>query len=147
MSSHDLFSVSGSSPTPKKRTAIPKANFRIEHHGSVCLIVPLCSSARDWLDKTHRQRRRVSTLLPDRRNRTPLPASDHRGHSARWAGGAMSRKNEEAQGTSSVSFRVPDFVGEVRVEYTEIEVIVQMADIQDAAKLVDALQRPLTDRQ
>jgi len=59
----------------------------------------------------------------------------------------MSRKNEEAQGTSSVSFRVPDFVGEDRVEYTEIEVIVQMADIQDAAKLVDALQRPLTDRQ
>jgi hypothetical protein len=51
MSSHDLFSVSGSSPTPKKRTAFPKADFRIEHHGSIILIVPLCTSARDWLDK------------------------------------------------------------------------------------------------
>jgi hypothetical protein len=50
MSSYDLFAVSGTSPTPKKRTAIPKANFRIEHHGSVCLIVPLCVSAREWLD-------------------------------------------------------------------------------------------------
>ena len=48
MSSHDLFSVSGSSPT-KKKTAIPKANFRI--HTSICLIVPLCASARDWLDE------------------------------------------------------------------------------------------------
>jgi hypothetical protein len=51
MSSHDLFSVSGTSPTQKKRTAIPKANFRLENHGSVCLIVPLCASARDWLDE------------------------------------------------------------------------------------------------
>ena len=51
MSLHDLFSVSGSSPTQKKKTAIPKANFRIEHHGSVCLIVPLCASGRDWLDE------------------------------------------------------------------------------------------------
>jgi len=51
MSSHDLFSVSGTSPTPRKKTAIPKANFRIEFHGSVCLIVPLCASGRDWLDR------------------------------------------------------------------------------------------------
>jgi hypothetical protein len=51
MSSHDLFAVSSSSPTPRKRTAIPKANFRIEHHGSIILIVPLCASAREWLDK------------------------------------------------------------------------------------------------
>jgi hypothetical protein len=51
MSSHDLFSVSGTSPTPKKRTAIPKADFRIENHGSVCLIVPLCASGREWLDE------------------------------------------------------------------------------------------------
>ena len=50
MSSHDLLSVSGSSPTQKKKTAIPKANFRIEHHGSTILIVPLCASAREWLD-------------------------------------------------------------------------------------------------
>jgi hypothetical protein len=51
MSSHDSFVSSGTSPTPKKRTAIPKANFRIEHHGSIILIVPLCASARDWLDE------------------------------------------------------------------------------------------------
>ena len=38
----------------------------------------------------------------------------------------MSRKKEEPQGTSSVSFRVPDFVGEDGVEYTDIEVIVEM---------------------
>jgi hypothetical protein len=51
MSSHDLFSVSGSSPTQKKKTAIPQAHFRIENHTSIILIVPLCSSAREWLDK------------------------------------------------------------------------------------------------
>jgi hypothetical protein len=45
------FSAFGSSPNQKKRTAIPKANFRIEHHGSIILIVPLCASARDWLDE------------------------------------------------------------------------------------------------
>jgi hypothetical protein len=44
MSSHDLFLVSGTSPTQKRKTAIPKANFRIEHHGSIILIVPLCAS-------------------------------------------------------------------------------------------------------
>jgi len=47
----DLFSVFGSSPTQKKKTAIPKSNFRIEHHGSIILIVPLCAFARDWLDE------------------------------------------------------------------------------------------------
>jgi hypothetical protein len=51
MSSHDSFVSSGTSPTQKKRSAIPKANFRIEHHGSIVLIVPLCASARDWLDE------------------------------------------------------------------------------------------------
>jgi hypothetical protein len=52
----------------------------------------------------------------------------------------MSRKNEEPQGTSSVSFRVPDFVGEDGVEYTDIEVIVEMdGDIRDAVQLVKAL--------
>jgi hypothetical protein len=59
----------------------------------------------------------------------------------------MSRKNEEPQGTSSVSFRVPDFVGEDGVEYTDIEVIVEMdGDIRDAVQLVKALERPLTER-
>ena len=56
----------------------------------------------------------------------------------------MSHKKEEPQGTSSVSFRVPDFVGEDGVEYTNIEVIVQMdGDIRDAVQLVKTLERPL----
>ena len=59
----------------------------------------------------------------------------------------MSRRKEEPQGTSSVSFRVPDFVGEDGVEYTDIEVIVEMdGDIRDAVQLVKALERPLTER-
>jgi hypothetical protein len=59
----------------------------------------------------------------------------------------MSRKNDEPQGTSSVSFRVPDFVGEDGVEYTDIEVVVEMdGDIRDAVQLVKTLERPLTER-
>jgi hypothetical protein len=59
----------------------------------------------------------------------------------------MSRKNEEPRGTSSVSFRVPDFVGEDGVSYTHIEVIVEMdGDIRDAVQLVKTLERPLTER-
>jgi len=55
----------------------------------------------------------------------------------------MSRKNEEPKATSIVSFRVPDFVGEDGVEYTDIEVIVEMdGDIRDATKLADSLQQP-----
>jgi hypothetical protein len=39
---------------------------------------------------------------------------------------------------------VPDFVGEDGVEYTDIEVIVEMdGDIRDAANLADSLQRPV----
>jgi len=60
----------------------------------------------------------------------------------------MSRKNEEPQATNSVSFRVPDFVGEDGVEYTDIEVIVEMdGEIRDAVELVKTLERPLTERQ
>ena len=51
MSSHDLFSVSGTSPTPRKKTVFPKADFRVENHGSIILIVPLGASGRDWLDR------------------------------------------------------------------------------------------------
>ena len=58
----------------------------------------------------------------------------------------MSRKNEEPQ-DSSVTFRVPDFVGEDGVEYTDIEVTVQMdGDIRDTADVAEALQRPWTER-
>jgi hypothetical protein len=56
----------------------------------------------------------------------------------------MSRKNEETHATSRVSFRVPDFVGEDGIEYTDIEVIVEMdGAIRDTVKLVDALLRPV----
>jgi hypothetical protein len=51
MSSHNSFSVSDSSPTQKTTTAIPKANFRVEFHASICLIVPLCASGRGWLNE------------------------------------------------------------------------------------------------
>ena len=46
---------------------------------------------------------------------------------------------------SSVSFRVPDFVGEDGTVFSEIEVIVQSdddGDIHDAVRLVETLQRP-----
>jgi hypothetical protein len=59
----------------------------------------------------------------------------------------MREKNEEKQGTSSVSFHVPDFVGEDGVEYTDIEVIVEMdGDIRDTVQLVKTLERPLRER-
>jgi hypothetical protein len=56
----------------------------------------------------------------------------------------MSRKNEEPQGSSSVTFRVPDFVDADGIEYTDIEVIVEMdGDIRDTANLAETLQRPV----
>src|ERR1700677_2893167 len=95
----------------------------------------------------YREGERISRDVADRDSRAVLLGADHRGHSARWVGGAMSRKNDEPQGTSSVTFRVPDFVGEDGVEYTDIEVIVEMdGDIRDAVQLVKALERPLTER-
>ena len=47
MSSHDSFSVSGRSPTKKKT----KWDFRVEYHGSICLLVPLSGPGRAWLNK------------------------------------------------------------------------------------------------
>jgi hypothetical protein len=59
----------------------------------------------------------------------------------------MSRQKEEPQGTGSVSFRVPDFVDEDGIEYTDIEVIVEMeGEIRDAVHLVKTLELPLTER-
>ena len=59
----------------------------------------------------------------------------------------MSRKNEEPQGSSSVTFRVPDFVDADGIEYTDIEAIVEMdGDIRDTVQLVKTLERPLTER-
>ena len=44
---------------------------------------------------------------------------------------------------SQITFRVPDFVGEDGVEYTDIEVIVEMdGDIRDTVQLVKTLERP-----
>jgi hypothetical protein len=58
----------------------------------------------------------------------------------------MSRKNEEPQ-ESSVSLRVPNFIGEDGVEYTDNEVIVEMdCDIRNAVQLVTSLERHLTER-
>jgi hypothetical protein len=46
--------------------------------------------------------------------------------------------------TSSVVFRVPDFVDADGIEYTDIEVIVEMdGDIRDTVNLSDVLQRPV----
>jgi hypothetical protein len=52
--------------------------------------------------------------------------------------------NCDSPSTSSVSFRVPDFVGEDGVEYTDIEVIVEMdSDIRSIAKIAQTLERPI----
>jgi hypothetical protein len=51
------------------------------------------------------------------------------------------------QGSSSVTFREPDFVDADGIEYTDIEVIVEMdGDIRDTVQLVKTLERPLTER-
>jgi hypothetical protein len=53
-------------------------------------------------------------------------------------------KNEKQ---SSVVFRVPDFVDADGIEYTDIEVIVELdGEIRDTVQLVKALERPLTER-
>ncbi len=55
-------------------------------------------------------------------------------------------RQEDQRQHASVSFRVPDFVGEDGVEYTDIEVIVEMdGDIRDAVELAHSLQRPLKE--
>jgi hypothetical protein len=46
--------------------------------------------------------------------------------------------------SSSLVFRVPDFVDSDGIEYTDIEVIVEMdGDIRDTVNLSDVLQRPV----
>jgi hypothetical protein len=49
---------------------------------------------------------------------------------------------------SSVVCRVPDFIDADGIEYTDIEVIVEMegGDIRDTVQLVKTLERPLTER-
>ena len=48
MSSHDSFSVSGSSPTQKRKT---KWDFRVEFHGAIILLVPLTRPGCAWANK------------------------------------------------------------------------------------------------
>ena len=49
--------------------------------------------------------------------------------------------------TSSVVFRVTDFIDSDGIEYADIEVIVEMdGDIRDTVRLVKTLERPLTER-
>jgi hypothetical protein len=47
MSSHDSFSVSGSSPTKKKT----KWDFRVEFHGAIILLCPLTSPGCAWVER------------------------------------------------------------------------------------------------
>jgi len=47
MSSHDSFSVSGSSPTKKKI----KWDFRVEYHGAIILLCPLTSPGCAWVQR------------------------------------------------------------------------------------------------
>jgi hypothetical protein len=48
------------------------------------------------------------------------------------------------QPTRSVTFRVPDFLDADGIEYSDIEVVVEMeGDIRDTANLAETLQRPL----
>ncbi len=49
--------------------------------------------------------------------------------------------------TSSVVFRVPYFIDADGIEYTDIEVIVEMdGDIRETVQLVKTLERPLKER-
>jgi hypothetical protein len=49
--------------------------------------------------------------------------------------------------TSSVTFRVPDFIDADGIEYTDIEVVVEMdGDICDTVQLVESLERPIGER-
>jgi hypothetical protein len=49
--------------------------------------------------------------------------------------------------TSSVTFRVPDFVDADGISYTDIEIIVELeSDIRSAAKLVKTLERSIEGR-
>jgi hypothetical protein len=46
-SSHNSFSVSGSSPGEKKT----KWDFRVEFHGAILLLVPLSDGGLRWIEK------------------------------------------------------------------------------------------------
>lgn len=50
----------------------------------------------------------------------------------------------DSPSNSSVSFRVPDFVDADGIEYTDIEVVVEMdGDIRETTNVAEALQRPM----
>jgi hypothetical protein len=59
----------------------------------------------------------------------------------------MSPRKEEPQATSGVTFRVPDFVDGEGIEYTNIQVVVEMdGGIRETANFAEALQSPLKTR-
>jgi hypothetical protein len=46
--------------------------------------------------------------------------------------------------TSSIVLHMPDFIDSDGIEYTDIEVVVEMdGDIRDTVQVVETLQRPL----
>jgi hypothetical protein len=51
MSSCDSSSVSGSSPTQRRKGAIRQWDFRVEFHFAIILLVPLTSSACAWANE------------------------------------------------------------------------------------------------
>jgi hypothetical protein len=48
--------------------------------------------------------------------------------------------------TSSIAFRVPNFIDSDGIEYTDIEVVVEMDDIRETAQFVKTLERPIGER-
>jgi hypothetical protein len=53
----------------------------------------------------------------------------------------------KSEQTSSVAFRVPDFIDADGIQYTDIEIFVEMdAEIRDTVQLGKTLERPLTER-
>jgi hypothetical protein len=76
-----------------------------------------------WLrvgKQKYRRRQRISTVWAHGYSGAALPRPDSGRRSEVRFGGAMSEQ------TSSVVFRVPDFIDADGIEYTDIEVIVEM---------------------
>ena len=46
-----MSSLHSRSSIQKKKTAIPQSDFRVEHHGSICLLFRLDSSGRAWVEE------------------------------------------------------------------------------------------------
>jgi hypothetical protein len=137
MSSHDSFSVSGSSQTRIRKTAIPKANFRIEFYTTICLIVPLCDSAREWLDehigKENGYQPYWPTAIVEPRYLSEIITGIRRD-------GLVTRCRTNNPPSPFACRILSTLTG------SSIEVIVEMdGDIRDTVQLVEMLERPLKD--